>query len=169
MLIKHVDHKSVLKQPSMQLNILEVTSSLAENAKVEHSAAIVSAISDIMRHLRKCMHSSLHEANLGTEVANCNRMVSVAIDKCLIQLTKKVFYIVFFLLNMFFFKEMCAWFFNFTKVGDAGPILDAMALMLENIPAVTDVARNTIASVFRTAQIIASVPNLSYQNKATSL
>ncbi|CAN6823120.1 unnamed protein product [Brassica oleracea] len=127
----------------MQLNILEVTSSLAENAKVEHSAAIVSAISDIMRHLRKCMHSSLHEANLGTEVANCNRMVSVAIDKCLIQLTK--------------------------KVGDAGPILDAMALMLENIPAVTDVARNTIASVFRTAQIIASVPNLSYQNKATSL
>ncbi|KAG2290354.1 hypothetical protein Bca52824_049958 [Brassica carinata] len=143
MLIKHVDHKSVLKQPSMQLNILEVTSSLAENAKVEHSAAIVSAISDIMRHLRKCMHSSLHEANLGTEVANCNRMVSVAIDKCLIQLTK--------------------------KVGDAGPILDAMALMLENIPAVTDVARNTIASVFRTAQIIASVPNLSYQNKATSL
>ncbi|KAL0665857.1 hypothetical protein Bca4012_028561 [Brassica carinata] len=130
MLIKHVDHKSVLKQPSMQLNILEVTSSLAENAKVEHSAAIVSAISDIMRHLRKCMHSSLHEANLGTEAANCNRMVSVAIDKCLIQLTK--------------------------KVGDAGPILDAMALMLENIPAVTDVARNTIASVFRTAQIIAS-------------
>ncbi|WZZ48219.1 hypothetical protein YC2023_048326 [Brassica napus] len=130
MLIKHLDHKSVLKQPSMQLNILEVTSSLAENAKVEHSAAIVSAISDIMRHLRKCMHSSLHEANLGTEAANCNRMVSVAIDKCLIQLTK--------------------------KVGDAGPILDAMALMLENIPAVTDVARNTIASVFRTAQIIAS-------------
>ncbi|CAG7873743.1 unnamed protein product [Brassica rapa] len=143
MLIKHLDHKSVLKQPSMQLNILEVTSSLAENAKVEHSAAIVSAISDITRHLRKCMHSSLHEANLGTEVANCNRMVSVAIDKCLIQLTK--------------------------KVGDAGPILDAMALMLENIPAVTDVARNTIASVFHTAQIIASVPNLSYQNKATSL
>uniref|UniRef100_M4CKB8 Uncharacterized protein n=1 Tax=Brassica campestris TaxID=3711 RepID=M4CKB8_BRACM len=130
MLIKHLDHKSVLKQPSMQLNILEVTSSLAENAKVEHSAAIVSAISDITRHLRKCMHSSLHEANLGTEVANCNRMVSVAIDKCLIQLTK--------------------------KVGDAGPILDAMALMLENIPAVTDVARNTIASVFHTAQIIAS-------------
>ncbi|CAN8286934.1 unnamed protein product [Cochlearia groenlandica] len=140
MLIKHLDHKSVLKQPSMKLNILEVTSSLAENAKVEHSAAIVNAISDIMRHLRKCMHSSLDEANLGTEVANSNRMVSVAVDKCLIQLTK--------------------------KVGDAGPILDAMAMMLENISAVTDVARTTIAAVFRTAQIIASIPNLTYQNKA---
>lgn len=76
----------------MQLNILEVTSALAENAKVEHSAAIVSAISDIMRHLRKCMHSSLDEANLGTELANCNRTVRVAVDKCLVQLTKKVYY-----------------------------------------------------------------------------
>ncbi|WZY91522.1 hypothetical protein YC2023_063851 [Brassica napus] len=140
MLIKHLDHKSVLKQPSMQLNILEVTSSLAENAKVEHSAAIVSAISDIMRHLRKCMHSSLDESNLPTEVANCNRLASVAVDKCLVQLIK--------------------------KVGDAGPILDAMAVMLENISAVTDVARTTMAAVFRTAQIIASIPNLSYQNKA---
>jgi hypothetical protein len=143
MLIKHLDHKSVLKHPSMQLNILEVTSSLSETAKVEHSATIVSAISDIMRHLRKCMHSSLDEANLGTDAANCIRMVSVAVDKCLVQLTK--------------------------KVGDAGPILDAMALMLENISAVTDVARTTIAAVFRTAQIIASIPNLQYQNKATSL
>ncbi|KAH0882060.1 hypothetical protein HID58_058156 [Brassica napus] len=104
---------------------------------------LVSAISDIMRHLRKCMHSSLDESNLPTEVANCNRLVSVAVDKCLVQLIK--------------------------KVGDAGPILDAMAMMLENISGVTDVARTTIASVFRTAQIIASVPNLSYQNKATSL
>ncbi|KAL1206888.1 Protein SEMI-ROLLED LEAF 2 [Cardamine amara subsp. amara] len=140
MLVKHLDHKSVLKQLRMQLNILEVTSSLAENAKVEHSAAVVSAISDIMRHLRKCMHSSLDEANLGTEAANCNRAISVAVDKCLVQLTK--------------------------KVGDAGPILDAMAIMLENISAVTDVARTTIAAVFRTAQVIASIPNLSYQNKA---
>ena len=58
--------------------------------------------------------------------------------------------------------------YQFYKVGDAGPILDAMAMMLENISAVTDVARTTIAAVFRSAQIIASIPNLSYQNKATS-
>ncbi|KAH0924703.1 hypothetical protein HID58_016959 [Brassica napus] len=135
MLIKHLDHKSVLKQPRMQLSILELTTSLAENAKVEHSVAIVSAISDIMRHLRKCMHSSLDESNLPTDVANCNRLASVAVDKCLVQLTK--------------------------KVGDAGPILDAMAMLLENISAVTDVARTTMAAVFRTAQIIASIPNLS--------
>lgn len=51
------------------------------------------------------------------------------------------------------------------QVGDAGPILDAMAVMLENISTITVIARTTIAAVYRTAQIIAAMPNLSYQNK----
>ncbi|KAL6530459.1 hypothetical protein OROMI_028348 [Orobanche minor] len=41
-----------------------------------------------------------------------------------------------------------------------------MVTMLENIPTVTIVARTTISAVYRTAQIIASLPNLSYQKKA---
>jgi hypothetical protein len=52
------------------------------------------------------------------------------------------------------------------QVGDAGPILDIMAVMLENISNVTVIARTTISTVYRTAQIVASLPNLSYQNKA---
>lgn len=59
---------------------------------------------------------------------------------------------------------MCiAWIYE--QVGDAGPILDAMAVMLENISSITVIARTTIGAVFRTAQIVASIPNLSYQNK----
>ncbi|XP_019059160.1 PREDICTED: uncharacterized protein LOC104824606 [Tarenaya hassleriana] len=139
MLIKHLDHKNVLKQPIIQLDILEVTTSLAEHANVEHSVAIVGAISDIMRHLRKSMHFSLDDANLGADGTKLNRLISVAVDKCLIELSG--------------------------KVGEASPILDAMAMMLENISAVTDVARTTTAAVFRAAQIIASIPNLPYQNK----
>lgn len=53
----------------------------------------------------------------------------------------------------------------YEQVGDAGPILDAMAVMLENISSITVIARTTIGAVFRTAQIVASIPNLSYQNK----
>lgn len=52
------------------------------------------------------------------------------------------------------------------QVGEAGQILDTMAAMLENISSVTLVARTTIAAVFRTAQIVASIPNLSYRDKA---
>jgi len=52
------------------------------------------------------------------------------------------------------------------QVGDAGPILDIMAVMLENISNITVIARTMISAVYRTAQIVASLPNLSYQNKA---
>lgn len=55
------------------------------------------------------------------------------------------------------------------QVGEPGPILDAMAVMLENISTITVIARTTISAVYRTAQIVASLPNLSYQNKASSI
>lgn len=48
---------------------------------------------------------------------------------------------------------------------DAGPVLDALAVNLESISTSVAVARSTVAAAYRTAQIIASVPNLSYQNK----
>jgi len=54
---------------------------------------------------------------------------------------------------------------NIEQVGDAGPILNIMAVTLENISSVTTVARATISAVFRTAQIVAALPNVSYQNK----
>lgn len=139
-LIKHLDHKNVLKQPAMQLDIIEVTTSLTQHAKVEHSLAIIGAISDIIRHLRKSIHCSLDDANLGADIIKWNRSFREAVDKCLVQLSD--------------------------KVGDAGPILDVMAMMLENISTITVIARTTIAAVYRTAQLVASIPNSSYQNKA---
>lgn len=139
-LIKHLDHKNVLKQPNMQLNIVEVTTSLSQLAKIEPSVAIIGAVSDAMRHLRKSIHCSLDDDNLGTDVIKWNRSFREEVDKCLVQLSY--------------------------KVGEPGPILDAMAVMLENISTITVIARTTISAVYRTAQIVASLPNLSYQNKA---
>ncbi|PHU06938.1 hypothetical protein BC332_23427 [Capsicum chinense] len=55
--------------------------------------------------------------------------------------------------------------YNDAKVGDAGTILDVMAVMLENITSIQVVERTTIDVVYRASQIIASMPNLSYQNK----
>lgn len=53
------------------------------------------------------------------------------------------------------------------QVGDAGQIHDVMAVMLESISSIPVMARNTITTVYRTAQIAASLPNLSYQNKVS--
>lgn len=44
-----------------------------------------------------------------------------------------------------------------------------MAVMLENVSSITVIARTTIAAVFRTAQIVASLPNVSYQHKASKI
>ncbi|KAH6828761.1 hypothetical protein C2S53_018638 [Perilla frutescens var. hirtella] len=139
-LVKHLDHKNVLKQPDMQLDVVEVVTALARLTKIQSSGPIVSAVSDIMRHLRKSIHYSLDDANLGDQVIKWNRKFHQVVDECLTELS--------------------------SKVGDAGQILDVMASMLENISSITVIARTTISAVYRTAQIIASLPNFLYKNKA---
>ncbi|GMH20156.1 hypothetical protein Nepgr_021997 [Nepenthes gracilis] len=138
-LVKHLDHKNVLKQPDMQLDIVEVTTHLAKHAKADSSVATLGAVSDMMRHLRKSIHVSLDDKNLGDDVISWNKRFKEVVDECLVQLSQ--------------------------KVGNAGPILDIMAVMLENISNINIIARTTISAVYRTAQIVASLPNLSYQNK----
>lgn len=139
-LIKHLDHKNVLKKPNMQLDIIEVATSLTRITKVQPSVAIIGAMTDVMRHLRKSIHCSLDDEKLGDDVIKWNRDYQEAVDKCLVELSH--------------------------KVGDAGPILDTMSAMLENISSITVIARTTIATVFRTGQIVASIPNMSYKSKA---
>uniref|UniRef100_A0A1D1ZEH0 Protein EFR3 B n=1 Tax=Anthurium amnicola TaxID=1678845 RepID=A0A1D1ZEH0_9ARAE len=139
-LIKHLDHKTVLKQPEVQLNIVEVATCLAEQLKTEPSVATMGATSDLMRHLRKSMQCSLVDMNSGDDMIQWNNKFHAAVDDCLVQLCN--------------------------KVGDAGPVLDIMAVMLENLSTTVPIARTTISTVYRTAQIVASVPNLSYQSKA---
>lgn len=53
-----------------------------------------------------------------------------------------------------------------SQVGDAGPILDVVSVMLESISNISVMARNTISAVYRIAQIVAFLPNILYQNKA---
>ncbi|KAL7120531.1 hypothetical protein ACP275_02G128100 [Erythranthe tilingii] len=138
--IKHLDHKNVLKNPNMQIDIVQVAISLAQVTKAQTSVKIVGAFSDMMRHLRKSIHCSLDDSVLGDEIIQWNRKFHAVIDECLVQLSH--------------------------KVGDAGPILDVMAVMLESISNITVMSRNTIAAVYRAAQIVAFLPNLLYQNKA---
>ncbi|KAL5543379.1 hypothetical protein UlMin_007163 [Ulmus minor] len=138
-LIKHLDHKNVLKDPKMQLDIVDVATCLAQQTKVQTSVAIIGALSDMMRHLRKSIHCSLDDSNLGAEVIEWNQKYRTAVDECLVQLIH--------------------------KIGDAGPVLDVMAVMLENMTTITVMARTLVSAVYRTAQIVASIPNLSYENK----
>lgn len=136
-IIKHLDHKNVAKQTHMQINIVNVAAHLARHAKSQASVAIISAISDLLRHLRKCMQCAIEAYNLGDDVNKWNSILHFALEECLVQLTN--------------------------KVEDVGPILDMIAVMLDNLSSTAIVARTTFSSVYRLAQIIASIPNLSHR------
>lgn len=88
--MKHLDHKSVVKQPDMQLDIVQVATALARLTVVKSSVAIVSAVSDIMKHLRKSIHSSLDDANPGSDSVKWNKKFHAAVDECLVELSSKV-------------------------------------------------------------------------------
>jgi len=74
----------------MQLDIVGVITHLAEKTRVQQSVAIIGALSDMMRHLRKSIHCSLDDSNLGTEVIQWNQNYRTEVDECLVQLTIKV-------------------------------------------------------------------------------
>ncbi|KAL5221144.1 hypothetical protein ABZP36_025857 [Zizania latifolia] len=138
--IKHIDHKSVAKKPPKQIYILKVASLLAKHAKLKASVAIASATSDLIRHLRKCMHCAIETPNVQDGFCKWNSALYVALEECLVQLTE--------------------------KVGDVGPILDMVGVMLENLSYTVTTARTTISSVYRTVQIAASIHKSLYNQKA---
>ena len=86
----------------MQLDIVKVTTSLARHTKVEPSVAIIGALSDAMRHLRKSIHCSLDDSNLGTDIITWNKCFREEVDKCLVQLSQKV--IIFYCTEFSFYS-----------------------------------------------------------------
>lgn len=74
----------------MQLDIVDIITNLAQQTKVQQSVAIIGALSDMMRHLRKSIHCSLDDSDLGTEVIQWNQKFRQAVDECLAQLSLKV-------------------------------------------------------------------------------
>ncbi|EPS66114.1 hypothetical protein M569_08663, partial [Genlisea aurea] len=139
-LIKHLDHKNLIKQPDMQLHIVQVITSLARHSNLKGSVAIVGAIIDMIKFLHKSIHCSIDDADIGSGLINWKNKIHEVVDESLRELS--------------------------LKVGDAGMILDAMSNILESIPNVTSVARTTIYALVRMSEIVAYMPNLLYRSKA---
>ncbi|PKU67669.1 uncharacterized protein LOC110106753 isoform X2 [Dendrobium catenatum] len=139
MLVKHLDHKAVQKQPEMQINMINVATCLAEHSKPQTSLAIISTINDLVRHLRRSMQCTIVNTGLSEDMSKWGTKFQTALEECIVQLSN--------------------------KVGDAGPVLDMLAVTLENLSTSVPVARSTVSAVYRTAEMIASAPNISYQKK----
>src|SRR5947207_3255263 len=89
MLVKHLEHKNVSKQPDMLLDIIEVTARLAEHAKAQCSTTLFAAISDMVRHLGKSMQSLVSDVGPGDNMDKWSNRYVKAVDECLIQLSRK--------------------------------------------------------------------------------
>ncbi|KAK1430463.1 hypothetical protein QVD17_13204 [Tagetes erecta] len=139
-LIKHLDHKDVTKLPVMQMHIANVATQLSQYVKQQVSGAIVGAITDLIKHLRKCAQNLSEPISPRPGSDSSYMDLQCALEKCISSLSH--------------------------KVGDVGPILDTMAVVLENIPASASLARMTMSALYRTAQVISSIPNISYNKKA---
>lgn len=74
----------------MQIDIVQLATSLAQATKAQPSVTIIGAFSDMMRHLRKSIHCSLDDSDLGEEVIQWNRKLYAVVNECLIQMSHKV-------------------------------------------------------------------------------
>ena len=101
MLVKHLEHKNVLKQPDMIVDIIEVTSRLAEHSKSQSSTALMAAISDIVRHMAKSMQSLASDAGPRDNMIKWSNGHGKAVDECLVQLSRKVIFKIYILLGHF--------------------------------------------------------------------
>lgn len=88
--MKHLDHKNVIKQPLLQINIVDVTTQLAENAKHCVSVAIIGALTDLMRNLRKCLQIQAEVSNSSKNTDKLNTDLQSALERCISNLTVKV-------------------------------------------------------------------------------
>ncbi|KAF8014136.1 hypothetical protein BT93_H0085 [Corymbia citriodora subsp. variegata] len=139
-LVKHLDHKNVAGKPLLQINIVHVTTQLARSAKGQASVTIIGAITDLIKQLKKCLQNLSERLTPGDGLDKRNTDLQSALESCISELSK--------------------------KVGDIGPILDMMAVVLESLPPTALVARSTIYAVYRTARIISSIPSVSNDKKA---
>ncbi|XP_010522186.1 PREDICTED: uncharacterized protein LOC104800896 isoform X2 [Tarenaya hassleriana] len=137
-LIKHLDHKNVMKQQSLQIDIVNMATYLARNAKHQGSVTITAAIADLVKHLRKCLQNAAEPSVVAGEIKQ-NSELQNALEKCIRELSN--------------------------KVGDVGPILDMLSVVLETISTNVLTARTTTSAVLRAADIVSVVPNISYHKK----
>jgi len=96
--IKHIDHKVIAKETAKQISVVKVASNLARHAKLKASVTIASAISDLIKHLRRCMHFAI-EASTHADDGKWNSALHVALEDCLVQLTEKVIMLFWFLIT----------------------------------------------------------------------
>lgn len=99
-LIKHLDHKNVMKQQGLQVNMVNVATCLALHAKQQASGAMTAVIADLIKHLRKCLQNAA-ESDVSADETKQNSDLQQALESCIAELSNKVSWIGFCFFEFF--------------------------------------------------------------------
>lgn len=88
-LIKHLDHKNVMKQQGLQVNMVNVATCLVLHAKQQASGAMTAVIADLIKHLRKCLQNAA-ESDVSVNETQQNSDLQHALENCIAELSNKV-------------------------------------------------------------------------------
>ncbi|KAI4364308.1 hypothetical protein MLD38_020418 [Melastoma candidum] len=140
-LVKYLENKNIAGKPLLQINIVHVITQLTRNAKQRSSVAMIGALSDLIKQLKRCLHSAAEMLDSGAGSSKDAIDLQSALENCISELSR--------------------------KIRDVGSILDMMAVVLESVPAITTaLARSTMYAVYRTALIISPMQSISNDKKA---
>lgn len=92
-LIKHLDHKDVMKQPVIQMHIVNVATQLSQYVKQQASVPIVGAIADLIKHLRKCLQNLSEPSSPRVGPISSYMDLQCALENCISSLSHKVLYV----------------------------------------------------------------------------
>ncbi|XP_057722578.1 protein SEMI-ROLLED LEAF 2-like isoform X1 [Arachis stenosperma] len=133
--IRHLDHKNVLHDPHLKASIIQVATSLAVQIRTGRGLVEFGFVDDLCRHLRKSLQAS--GEFVGEQELNSNILLQISIEECLLEFSK--------------------------RVSDVRPLLDLMAITLENLPSGV-LARASIGSLIILARVVTVVlPSLHSQ------
>lgn len=93
MLVRHLDHKAVVDQPSMKANIVEIIGNLARHSRSKPTIADIGSISDLLKHLRKSIQFTLESSVTIGYLIEDHQSLQTALEECLTELVKRVMFL----------------------------------------------------------------------------
>lgn len=123
--IRHLDHKNVLRDPQTKSDIIQTATALARQLRSQGFAVELVVAGDLCKHLRKTLEA-LESGNVGDQ--NLNESLQNFLEDCLMEVVR--------------------------GINDARPLYDMMTITLENLPSMPTVARATLGSLLILSHII---------------
>jgi len=135
-----LDHKNVAKQHILQIDIIKTTTQLAQNVKYQASVAIIGAISDLIKHFRRCLQNLAEASSTGDGTYRLNTELQSVLEMCILQLSKKVLELTLCITSLFSFQNLYYLALSIILGGTLDVILSKVSWIL-------DICRSNLLSV----------------------